>query len=370
MKNFQAGSPIGVGIIGAAPGRSWSAIAHIPALQSLSDYKLVALSTTRLETAQAAAKALGVPQAYGHHAALIANPEVDLVVVTVKVPHHLELVSAALDAGKMVYCEWPLGNGLQEAIAMAEHARRLGVRTICGTQARFSPAVDYVAELIRDGYVGEVLSSTLIGSGVQWGAFTDPANAYTADQKNGATLLSIPLGHALDALRHILGDFSEISATLAHRRNSILSLPDKIVHPLTAADQILVNALHQNGAATQILYRGGMSRGTNMMLEIVGTEGDLRLTGDFGHLQMCALALHGGRGDDTSLQPLTVPPKHRWAPDNLQGPAINVGQLYARFAADLRDGTHLTPDFDSAVQGHRILEAIERSADLGNRVKL
>ena len=47
------------------------------------------------------------------------SPEVDLVVVTVKVPHHRELVPSALEAGKHVYCEWPLGNGLAEARKLA-----------------------------------------------------------------------------------------------------------------------------------------------------------------------------------------------------------------------------------------------------------
>ena len=49
------------------------------------------------------------------------------MVVSVKVPFHHELVLAALEAGKAVLCEWPLGNGLTEATEMAALARQQNV---------------------------------------------------------------------------------------------------------------------------------------------------------------------------------------------------------------------------------------------------
>src|SRR2546429_6423684 len=107
---------IRVDIIGANPDRGWAAEAHIPALKSLSDdFEITALSTTRRESADAAGKLFGVPTAFDNHQELVNSPAVDVVSVTVKVPYHLELATAALDAGKAVYCEWPLGNGLKEA---------------------------------------------------------------------------------------------------------------------------------------------------------------------------------------------------------------------------------------------------------------
>src|SRR5262249_7101294 len=157
--------------------RSWSAVAHIPALKALPQYEIVALSTTRRQSAEAAASKYGVPHAFDNHHALVSHPEVDLVAVTVKVPHHLELVTAAIEAGKSVYCEWPLGNGLDEVVRMADLAKRKGVHAVVGLQARVAPVVSYVRDLIAQGYVGEVLSTTLIGSGMNWGAFVDRPNA-------------------------------------------------------------------------------------------------------------------------------------------------------------------------------------------------
>ncbi len=90
---------IRVGIIGANPDRGWAAQAHIPALKSLpNDFEITALSTTRRESADAAAKRFGVPLVFDNHYDLVNSAEVDLVAITVKVPHHLELATAALNA--------------------------------------------------------------------------------------------------------------------------------------------------------------------------------------------------------------------------------------------------------------------------------
>ncbi len=221
MSTPHGAQRIRVGIIGANPDRGWAAQAHIPALTSLSDdFEITALSTTRRESADAASKLFGVPAAFDNHQELVNSPAVDVVAVTVKVPYHLELATAAIGAGKAVYCEWPLGNGLKEAETLAVVARNQGVLAVAGLQARSAPSVAFVRELIAQGYVGEVLSTTLIGSGMGWGPTVEPFNAYLNDKKNGATMLSIAVGHAADALCHCLGEARELSATMTLRRKT------------------------------------------------------------------------------------------------------------------------------------------------------
>lgn len=194
---------IRIGFIGLNPGIHWAATAHIPALKALpNDYQVVGVANTSLASAKRAADAFGLPHAFESAQALVSSPEVDLVVVTVKVPHHHELVTAALEAGKHVYCEWPLGNGLAEARELTKLAESKDLVAAIGTQMRVAPEVEYLRQLIADGYVGEVLSTTLVGSGGQWGAETDAAHAYLYDKSNGATLLTIPLGaHAVRPAR-------------------------------------------------------------------------------------------------------------------------------------------------------------------------
>src|SRR2546423_10312680 len=212
---------IRVGIIGANPDRGWAAQAHIPALRSLrDDFEITALSTSRRESADAASKQFGVPLAFDNHENLVNSAKVDVVAITVKVPHHFELAAAALTAGKAVYCEWPLGNGLQEAETLAALAKQKGVLAVAGLQARAAPALLYVRDLVRQGYVGDVLSTTLIGSGMGWGPTVEPYNVYLNDRKKGATPLSISLRHAADALCYCPGQVRELSATMTMRRKS------------------------------------------------------------------------------------------------------------------------------------------------------
>ena len=94
---------LGVGIIGVSPARGWAAIAHIPALRALPNYEIRALSAHSAESARAAGEAFGVGAVFSDHGQLLTQPDIDVVAVTVKVPHHRELVSAALAAGKAVY---------------------------------------------------------------------------------------------------------------------------------------------------------------------------------------------------------------------------------------------------------------------------
>lgn len=360
---------IRVGIIGANPDRGWAAEAHIPALKSLSDdFEITALSTSRRESADAASKLFGVPVAFDNHQDLVNRADVDVVAITVKVPYHLELATAALDAGKAVYCEWPLGNGLKQAETLATLAKKKGVLAVVGLQARSAPSVTYVRDLITQGYVGEVLSTSLIGSGMGWGPTVEPFNAYMNDKKNGATMLSVPLAHTVDALCHCLGEVREVSATMTVRRKSFTIVGTDERRPMNADDQVLVSGLLEDGAALSIHYRGGVSRGTNLLWEINGTEGDLQLTAAGGHAQIFEMSVRGGKGGQSSLEVLPVPKKYRWSPP--QGPSTNVAQAYACFARDYREGTHLCPTFDDAVTRHRMLDAIETAAATGQRQML
>src|SRR5207249_8564028 len=125
---------------------------------------------------------------------------------------------------------------------------------------------------------------------------------------------SIALGHAADALCYCLGEVRDLSATMAIRRTSATIVGTDERQSMTAADQIAVSGLLEGGAAFSIHYRGGVSRGTNFLWEINGTEGDLQITGDGGQAQLFALTVRGGRGDQSSLTVLPVPEKYQWAP--------------------------------------------------------
>jgi len=157
--------PVRVGLIGA--GGRWGPGAHVPALKGVSETELYAVCTAHAETARAAADKFGVTRAYGSDKALNADAGVEAVAVAVRVPAHYELCKNAIEAGKHVFCEWPLGANTKEAEELAALARKKNLRTMVGLQRRASRAYLYMRELIQEGYVGQVLAvnMTLMGSG-------------------------------------------------------------------------------------------------------------------------------------------------------------------------------------------------------------
>src|SRR3989440_7178732 len=256
-------STLGVGIIGVSPVRGWAATAHIPALRALPNYEIRALSAHSAESARAAGQVFGVSAVFADHEQLVTQPDIDVVAVTVKVPHHRQLVDAALGAGKAVYCEWPLGRDLHDARAMATLAAEQGVRTVVGLQARQAPAIGFVQALLADGYVGEVLSTTMVGLSIPANIVGQP-NAYMLDKTNGANLLTISAGHSLDILNHVLGEFADLSAVSALRRPLITIEETREQIEKTAADQIAVIGTLTSGATASIHIREAGAGGTRV----------------------------------------------------------------------------------------------------------
>src|SRR5881628_15875 len=301
----SAPSKLGVGIIGVSSTRGWAATAHIPALRALPNYEIRALSASSAESARAAGDVFGVSSVFSDHEQLVTQPDVDVVAVTVKVPHHRQLVSAALAAGKAVYCEWPLGRDLDDARAMAALATKQGVRTVVGLQARQAPAIEFVQQLLRDGYVGEVLSTTMLGLSIPGDVIGQP-NAYMLDKANGANVLTIAVGHSLDILNYVLGEFADLSAVsnLRRPRITIEETGEQIVK--TAADQIAVIGTLTSGATASVHVREAVAGGTGFLWEINGTDGTLRITADAALPEIFPLTVAGVRGGGEPAQ-LSVP---------------------------------------------------------------
>lgn len=136
--------------------------------------------------------------------------------------------------------------------------------------------------MIAQGYIGTVLSTSLVISGEYPSDVIDSANAYMLDAQNGANLLTIHAGHYADVVTHCLGEFRELNATLATQRTQVKVVETGESIPTTAPDRIIVNGIFQSGAIASLHIRGGRSRGTNLLWEINGTEGDLLVTGDSG----------------------------------------------------------------------------------------
>lgn len=319
------------------------------------------MANSSYESAKISAEAFRIPYAFESAEALVNSEHIDLVVVTVKVTHHFELVKAALEAGKHVYCEHPLGKNLEESAELAELAARKNVVAVIGLQMTVSPEVLYLKQLIDEGYIGEVLSTSLIGSGGNWRDETVSGNYYIFDKQNGATMLTIPMAHTLAGLTKVLGNINDYSSYLINHFKTVTLKDTEEIKPKTADDQIMVAGIMENGAALSIHYRGGMSKGTNLLWEINGTEGDLQIIGQIGHGQLSPLTIKGANGTEKELKTLVPPAEYNndLPSDPLVG---NVARIYKLLASDIRNNTRNAPTFDDGVSIYNLIDSIEKSA--------
>ena len=241
---------IGVGIIGAG---GWARYGHIPSLQILDQFEIVAVSSRRQETADQLAAELAVPHGFGDYQDLIADPDVDLVVIPTPAPEHAHLVRAAIAGGKDVYCEWPLTTSTAESEELLQLAVERGVRHVVGLQRRFAPSASYAHDLIKQGYVGTI-RGVRMSVGVDAFASPLPERArWSIDEANFSSLLSIYAGHFFDLLFHLVGPPVKLTAitenqfpvtTIAETGEQI---PNRNAHQIVA-----IGALQQGLFAIQI----------------------------------------------------------------------------------------------------------------------
>ncbi|WP_437499519.1 Gfo/Idh/MocA family protein [Sorangium sp. So ce1099] len=362
MSGTRDPNKIRVGIIGASPERGWALATHLPALASLDAYEIAAVSTTRQASADESARRFGARHAFDRAEPLIEHPDVDLVVVSVRAPEHARHVRAAVAAKKDVFCEWPLGVSLAEATELAGAAEAAGVRTLIGLQRRLAPSVRHLRDLIAEGYVGKLRSVTIHVASPLAGARRARSDAYSADVKNGANVLTIFAAHFLDTVLAAVGEFESLSSVVARQLDEMTLIETGEVLPVTAPDQTLISGTLANGAVLSAHFETGKRNGPVMSCTLTGTEGDLVLSHD--------LSISGARGDGQPLQPIPTPEHLPWTPrSSLSDDAHQIAHVYAAFAKDLAEGTSLAPTFRDALKLHRLVDTIAEASASGQRLR-
>jgi predicted dehydrogenase len=361
-----------LGLIGASVRGTWSSRSHLPALQVSSDVELAAVCTTKADSAEAARQAYGARLAFDDYRKMVASPEIDAVAVVVRVPSHYAPTRAALEAGKHVYCEWPLGRTTAEAEELAVLAKARGLVTAVGLQARVNPAVMYMKELVDSGYVGEMMAVHV--SMIRDGVLTRPSHrTWQRDAELGANTLTIANGHTVDAMRFVTGDFTRLSAVVATQAKQWLDTGTNTLLDVTSPDNILVSGRLANGAVVSSHVGHIPFAGSGYRMEIYGRDGTLVATGEDSP-QLSEVVLHGAKGSDT-LVPIPVPVRFNFAaPGTPLGEASNVGQMYTLFAQAITDRAIRQPEtrlptFETAVALHRLVDAIKEASDIGREVR-
>ncbi|WP_199256206.1 Gfo/Idh/MocA family protein [Mycolicibacterium mengxianglii] len=355
---------LGIGIVGLSAAGGWAAAGHVPALQAVDGVELRGLAASSAASGHAAGMAYGVP-AYTSVEQLAAADDIDMVVIAVKVPAHRELVLSALNAEVPVLCEWPFAKNLPEAEEMAGAA--VGIRTFVGLQGRTLPTVRWVADLVAGGYVGEVLSTTIVMASDEWGNPISERERYTLDRKLGATMLAIAFGHAIDLVSSVVGELREVVATTATRHPRVALGRTGQTVSMTAFDQIAVSGTLPGGAVLSVHHRGGVASGAAFTWAIDGTEGTLEISAP-GHPHLSPLTVRGAKRGARPAEMALPDGYDDYA--SLGGPIHSLAHAYDAIRDDLSRGDAVVPDFDHAVRRHRLLDAIVRAATTGRRVSL
>ena len=358
---------IRLGFVGANVNSTWASQSHFPALLASPDVEFTAVCTTRPESAEEARQAFGAKLAFHDFRDMAASPDIDAVAVVVRVPAHYGPTKAAIEAGKHVYTEWPLGKNTAEAVELANLARERGVQTAVGLQSRVSPALMYIKELIEQDYVGEVLSCSLIT--MRDGTLARPSSrTWQRDATLGANTLTIANGHVIDALRFVAGDFARVSCMVSTQAPQWYETDTEQFVEVTSPDNVRVSGQLKNGAAASVHVGAAPWAGSGYRMEIYGREGTLVASGTVSSQRGEMLRVQGAQRSH-DLQDMEIPDRFCFVPaDFPKGDPFNVGQMYSLFAEAVRTGKNRLPTFDDAVELHRFIDTIQEASDTGREV--
>lgn len=281
---------------------------------------------------------------------LASHDDIDLISVVVRVPRHRDVVMAALDGGKHVFSEWPLGANMHEAREMAARAEEVGVVTAVGLQGRHDPHLSFIRDLHADGWLGTVVavSVTMFGAGVLDHSSQD---AWMGDKANGANFLTIVGGHVIDAVAYCVAPFAQLSARAATQFPQWRLSDTGETISVDAPDSVAGLGELEGGATVTLHAASVPHHADGWKMHIYGTDGTI-VASTSGLPQITPIELVGARGSDP-LEELSLPPE--LTDEMPPGPPGNVGRAYQEIAAAISQGRAFTPDFAHAESLHSLL---------------
>ncbi|KAI1809565.1 NAD-binding Rossmann fold oxidoreductase family protein [Poronia punctata] len=365
-------APIRIGFIGLSK-TGWGVQAHLPYLKKQTDkFQIVAIQNSSVESSREAIKLHGLAEstkAYGSPEEIANDPEIDLVVVSVRVDRHKIAAAPSLLAGKDVFVEWPLGRSLSDAEEILSLARKGGSeKTVVGLQARQAPIIKTIRGFIQEGKLGDVLSSTWMANSPMGGAVATDRFRYLVDKGVGGNLYTISAGHSLDYVQQALGStFTSATALLANRRPTVklTGSNDEILtesHPKTADDTIFIQGTVGESSIPVLfsLQGGPQFKGTaGLDWRILGTKGELRITSSGPLLSIGSpdqkVEFHDLEKDEV----VTVEVEKDGFDEELPLPARNVARIYEGIAG-VEGRREFLCSFEDAVERHRFLDGLDK----------
>jgi len=212
----------------------------------------------------------------------LSRDDVDIVDVCVPNFKHAEIIVAAAEAGKHVYCEKPLAMSVAEGQQIVRAIERAGVKAQLNFNFRFFPAVSRARQLIAEGFLGRVFSFRGCFYRASYISPDKPLSwRLRKDVAGGGALFDLG-SHVLDLIYYLLGDFGSTQATvetLIKERPVAPGAAEK--GPVDVDDIVLMQLRMADGALGSVeISRMGTGATNDMVIEIFGEKGALRFASD------------------------------------------------------------------------------------------
>lgn len=345
-----------IGLVGAGAN---TRLRHIPGLRALPDVEIVAVCNRRLVSTAQAAREFGIPRTYERWEDLLANPDLDAVVIGTWPYLHCPITLAALEAGKHVLTEARMAMNAAEAhrmLAAAREKQGLVTQVVPSPYGLKGDAV--MRELIEGGFLGEVREVHVTGLG---GALADPATALSWRQDvalSGYNMLSLGILHET-----LLRWAPPPVLVLAHAHAFIPSRIDPesgVRRRVGTPDSVQVLAVLENGARAVYRMSGVTAYGQELAVRLYGTQGVLHY--DLAADRIRGASKTGGRREARADELEEIP-----IPEEKAG----GWRVEAEFVEAIREGTPVRlTDFATGVSYMEFTEAVARSAKHGTAVQL
>ena len=149
---LREGPSLGWGVLG--PG--WIATRFVTALLECTQQRAVAVGSRSEARAKAFADKFNMPASYGSYEHLLMDPQVEAVYVATPHQEHARLALMAVAAGKHVLVEKPFATSAQDAQAVVDAARAMGVMAMEAMWTRYLPGFDVLRQILESGQIGQV----------------------------------------------------------------------------------------------------------------------------------------------------------------------------------------------------------------------
>lgn len=338
--------------------------------------QIAGVATTRPDTAQKAAREIGCDFATADYRELLARPDIDIVDVTTPNNSHAEIVIAAAQAGKHIYCEKPLAMNVEEGKRMVAAVEAAGVKSQMTFNLRFYPALSRAKQLIDEGFLGNIFS---FRGRYYRSSYIDPNKPISWRQRKeisgGGALFDLG-SHILDLLYMLLGPFASVQATmdtLIKERPTAAGASERVA--VDVDDIALMHARLATGTLGLVeISRMGTGLLNEVTLEIFGEKGAIR----FNAADPAWLEVYDTRDADAPLggmrgfKKIEAGGKFAGAksPDGSMAPGFNRSHaegLYQLCKA-IWDDKPATPSLRDGLHIQAVMEAAERSSEKGSWV--